>query len=809
MKSFLYGLIVLALPLVSCEVNTHSGAEVSSEVRQEAITQLQSVLYSDLNWEKVHAAEYLLELDYRSGVDSVFKREEKEFGNELYYRIGIWRVLAQSDGNEELRKIWIDKIREVYKDSSSLDRVHAAEALAKLGIAPRTEIETQDQILSIFSTWANAYASDSGKKSSLDELMKLIKDKDQPERVRKLAAYALRSIRDIAHADWYQLTEMAINQTDISDFAVYLASMCWITAPADSLSGSRMKQIKEELTQVTNREDWIHQREYAYTLAEEGNVADRKVLAEMLNTKTDDGYVNNNERTDLKVTAAYALLRIDRRVETHLSWVDWLVISLYGGLMLGIGYFYSKRNKTKEDYLLGGRNMNAVSIGVSLFATLLSTVSYLSYPGEMIKYGPVIFAGMLGFPLVYFVAGWWLIPRIMAMKVTSAYEILELKLGLSIRMLAIFMFLSLRFLWMATIIYVTVDVAFLSVVPLDPYYVPFISTFLLIITIIYTSMGGLKAVVLTDVVQSIVFLGGALLSIVIVSLHFGSVSSWFPSEWPAYWKPIQFGFDTQERTTIGNAVIMLFAWYICTTGSDQLAVQRYLSTKDIQAARKSLKVSLYTNLLAKCLLGLLGLAMFAFFSKNQHFLADGQSFSEQSDTLFPRFILLGLPIGISGLVIAGLLAAAMSSLSSGLNSVSTVISEDIFNRFFKRKVALSFSGSLQQVKMLSYLTGLIVIGLSFFVGSVQGNLFDIVIKVTHLFVAPLFVLFFMALFIPFASESGTFIGGIVAIIVAVGISFYGIGGITVLWVLPFSFLSGAVVACTLSFIEKNSKKYEK
>ena len=111
--------------------------------------------------------------------------------------------------------------------------------------------------------------------------------------------------------------------------------------------------------------------------------------------------------------------------------------------------------------------------------------------------------------------------------------------------------------------------------------------------------------------------------------------------------------------------------------------------------------------------------------------------------------MLGLPVGISGLVIAGLLAAAMSSLSSGLNSVSTVISEDIFNRFFKRKKEVSFKGSLQQIKILSYLTGLIVIGLSFFVGSVQGNLFDMV-----------------------------------------------------LWVLPFSFFAGAISACTISLINK-------
>ena len=144
---------------------------------------------------------------------------------------------------------------------------------------------------------------------------------------------------------------------------------------------------------------------------------------------------------------------------TALTYLDWIVLLAYGAGMLFIGWFYSRKNKTKDDYLLGGRKMNPTAIGISLFATLMSTLSYLTYPGETIQHGPVIFTGILAFPLVYYVVGWWLIPRFMKMNVTSAYEILEKKLGLSVRMLAIFMFLSLRLLWMATIIYVTVDVA--------------------------------------------------------------------------------------------------------------------------------------------------------------------------------------------------------------------------------------------------------------------------------------------------------------------------------------------------------------
>lgn len=489
------------------------------------------------------------------------------------------------------------------------------------------------------------------------------------------------------------------------------------------------------------------------------------------------------------------------KIYSQLTTLDWIVLVTYALAMLFIGWFYSRKNKTKDDYLLGGRKMNPTAVGISLFATLMSTLSYLTYPGETIKHGPIIFTGLLAFPLIYYVAGWWLIPRIMATKVTSAYEILETKLGVSVRMLATFMFLSLRLLWMATIIYVTVDVALLSVVQFDRAYIPVIGLLITLITIIYTSMGGLRAVVLTDVVQSFIFLGGAVLSIIVSCYHLDSFSAIFPTSWPEHWDTLRFGFDPQERTTLGNAVLVLFVWYICTTGSDQMAVQRYLSTKDIRTARKSFMVSLLSNVIAYVLLALVGLSMLAWFGENGEFLVPGSSLTDQADTLFPRFILMALPSGISGLVIAGLLAAAMSSLSSGLNSVSSVISEDLLKRFRKSGGKAPID-SLVQIKRLSYLTGFVVMGLSFFIGEVSGNLLDVLMKVVNLFVAPLFVLFFMALFIPFATERGTFAAGIVSVFVAVAIAFYGLFGITVLWIMPSSLAAGILSGVLLSFLDR-------
>src|SRR5699024_4910615 len=161
----------------------------------------------------------------------------------------------------------------------------------------------------------------------------------------------------------------------------------------------------------------------------------------------------------------------------------------------------------------------------------------------------------------------------------------------------------------------------------------------------------------------------------------------------------------------------------------------------------------------------------------------------------------GLPMGISGLVAAGLIAAAMSSLSSGLNATSSVISEDFIERF-RAQPSEDKGNELSRIRVISYGVGGFIMLLSIVVGYVQGNLLDIIIKVVNLFVAPLFVLFFLGLFVPFATSRGTFVGGTFAVIVAIAIAFFEIFGIQVLWIMPMSLIGGVIIGVTASYIDK-------
>ena len=232
---------------------------------------------------------------------------------------------------------------------------------------------------------------------------------------------------------------------------------------------------------------------------------------------------------------------------------------------------------------------------------------------------------------------------------------------------------------------------------------------------------------------------------------------------------------------------------------DQYTIQRYLATRDLKAARRSFGIALLSNLFVKILLGLVGLALLAFFFKNPHLLRAGKDVLEQSDNFFPRFIVVGFPVGLAGLVFAGILAAAMSSLSGGLNSTAVVISEDWLKRF--RKKNISTGNELKKIKVLSATVGIIVLVLSFAVGYLQGNLFDIIQKTANLVVAPLFVLFFMALFVPFSTIKGTFIAGLSSIIFAMSIAFGEFMGIKTLWIMPASLIFGIVVGVIASFVE--------
>ena len=722
--------IIILVFLAGCNNNGGNTLSVSNSLRREAIQVIRLNLENQSKWEKVHAAEYLLWLGYPQGVKEAFLKEERKFGTESPYRIGIWRVLAQADTASEKKRIWVDKILSAYQDSNSTDRVHAAETLAKLHISPLKEspeitkkiLEGEISPLSIYTLWGVAASATDTVKNYKSTFLNILANDSVEIQLKSIAAYALGHLDNLNPKEWHNLAQSALASSGKQGDRTNLLSAAFVTAPDDSTQSISYLNIRRNLLETkSSPTDEANRLEMTAALAERGALEDLPLLASLM----------DNGSTYLQAAAAYAILKIDRRVEHGLAWLDWGVIAAYLLSMFGIGFYYYRKNKNENDFFLGSGKMNPIAVGLSLFATFTSAISYLASSGEMIKHGPVFFTGILAFPLIYYVGGWFIIPRLKRFNVISGYEILEIKLGISIRMLATFLFLSLRFLWMATMMYVTVFIVLLPIFKIDPSYSLIISAVLMIVTIIYTSIGGLKAVVVTDAIQAIILLGGALIVILVVSVHFGSFTSWLPDHWLSQWGKLDFGVNARDRSSIGAVVLMTFLWYVASTASDQMSIQRFLATKDVKSARKTFGISLWANIIGTVLLSLVGLALLAYFTANPQYLSAGNDLNTQADLLFPRFIVVGFPPGLSGLLVAAVLAATMSSLSSGINSCASVITEDIVKRFRPKEKKLT--NELKQVQMLSLLVGVITLLLSFAIPYyVKGNLIDIAMKVVNL-----------------------------------------------------------------------------
>ncbi len=470
--------------------------------------------------------------------------------------------------------------------------------------------------------------------------------------------------------------------------------------------------------------------------------------------------------------------------------LDWVIIVIYGLGMLAIGAYFSWRTKNTEDYLLGGRRMNPFGLGLSLFATMLSAISYLGFPGEMIKYGPQLIIGkLLCYPFVALVVGLLFIPFLMRLKITSAYAMLEERLGLSVRMLGSTMFLVARLMWMGMIIFTTSDKVLVPLLGFEAWTVPYLSLGLAAVTIMYTAMGGLRAVVLTDVIQSAILFFGAFLAIGIVAYHMGGAFAWWPTSWPEQWPDLEVVRTMGDRRPILATALATFVWYVCTTGSDQMAIQRYQATANVREARKMLYFSLTASASATALVSIVGIALFSYCTANPGFLGEG-TLQEEPDRVFTMFIAGAMPPGITGLVMAGLLAAAMSSLSSGVNASCSVITSDFIDRF--RAEPMEERTHVLLAKLISFFVGVAVVLLSLLIGRVEGNIITMTYKFCNLLTAPLFGLFFMAMFVRFATPIGTLCGAAAGLAAVILISFwkdiFGTEGIGFLWAMPLGLL---------------------
>ena len=748
---------------------------------------LKEVVESDEKfWVRVHAAEALSSNNFTVDAKQLFRNELNKNGAE---KIGALRVMVRAcrEDSTKIDSIAKEILYQFRNAESEHTKLVALETLGKLGIhLPDEQIsalaQTGEGGIKGMARWVLA---NSGNTQDINALADLLFSTDSLQ--FRYAAYSLRFIGNVSPEVYRKMEEKYNSFNKDHPFRVYLVSALYVHAPEEDV-----QLFKEKL--LDHLDGDVYERYEVYeALAKRGTEEDMAIIRE--------GF-KNETNTDVRVAASNAYLANEHYLQSHIVWIDWFILFMYGLLLIGIGWYYSYRQKSKDDYYLGSRSTNPFLAGISLYVSFFSAITYLALPGEVIKYGPLFaLAAIVGAPIIYILASYFLIPFFMNLKITSAYEILEKPLGKAVRQVGSFVFIITRFLWMALLLFLA-SKAMVVMMGWDENLILVVILILGAITIFYTSMGGLKAVLLTDVIQFFILLLGAILTIGIVGVKFGGASALIPASWSANWESVDFiSFNPYVRLTVFFAFINNITWWLCTSGSDQMAIQRFLSTKDLKAARKTFFHTQFGLVVITVLLMFVGFAVMGFYNLHPNLLPSGANISVEADFLFPHFIANQFPPGMSGLVIAALFSASMSSLSSGVNSVGSIITTDIFPALFKNYKNMD---SIRNIRIISIFIGIVAILLSLAIQFVPGNIIEVTAKTNGLFIAPLFNLFINALFVKKAKPFGVIMGSVYGFMTAFLIGFWDVltGGppLSFLWIAFLSLIVSVISSLLFNFI---------
>jgi SSS family solute:Na+ symporter len=372
-----------------------------------------------------------------------------------------------------------------------------------------------------------------------------------------------------------------------------------------------------------------------------------------------------------------------------LGGLDLLAIVIYFAGVAAIGLRAGRRSRSTEAYFLGGRSLPGWAVGLSLVGTSISSISFLALPADAFKTAWLRLAPNLVLPLGVLAASWFFLGFYRTGRTTTAFEYLEARFGPSTRVYGALAFVVGQVLRVSLILFLVGQLLH-ELTGLSPEASVLIAG---AFVCLYTVAGGLEAVVWTDVAQTLVLSVGGLscLAVVAVSVP-GGLSEVFASAWAAgklgfselmpdgTLRPAGLSLSLTDKTLSMMFVVGLSHW-LAEYGCNQNVVQRYCASASTREARRALWVGCWTAIPLWTGFMFLGSALWVFY---QHFpteVSTGILAGElRAERIVPHFVLQELPAGLTGLVVAGVLAAAMSSLDSSLNAMSTVGVVDVYRR---------------------------------------------------------------------------------------------------------------------------------
>jgi SSS family solute:Na+ symporter len=444
-----------------------------------------------------------------------------------------------------------------------------------------------------------------------------------------------------------------------------------------------------------------------------------------------------------------------------------LDLIVFLGYMLGViafGSSFYKKNKSSEAFTLGNSAIPGWVVTMSIFATFVSSISFLALPGNAFQSNWNAFVFSLSIPVASYMAVKFFVPLYRKANSPSAYTYLETRFGPWARVYASACYLLTQVMRMGTILYLLA----LPVNAMFGWNIVIIIVVTGLAVMMYSMLGGLQAVVWTDAIQGIIMISGAVLCLgyIAFALPEGPGQMFDIAKEHNKFSLGSFKLNLTESTFW---VVLIYGIFINLNnyGIDQNYVQRYMASKSDREAKRS---ALFGGLLyipVSLVFFLIGTALFSYYTALPDALPAEYAAEGMSDRVFPYFIVNNLPAGFTGLLIASIFAAGMSTISTSVNSSSTVILTDYYKRFVKKAITDKDSMKVLYTSSLVFSVLGIIIGVAMI--NVQSAL-DAWWKLASVFSGGMLGLFLLGAFVKTVNVKGAIIGVILGLIAILWLS---------------------------------------
>uniref|UniRef100_A0A8C5G5V3 Sodium-dependent multivitamin transporter n=1 Tax=Gouania willdenowi TaxID=441366 RepID=A0A8C5G5V3_GOUWI len=461
---------------------------------------------------------------------------------------------------------------------------------------------------------------------------------------------------------------------------------------------------------------------------------------------------------------------MDPSVQKHFTVVDYVIFALLLVASMAIGLYYALsggRQRTTQEFLLADRSMSCLPISLSLIASFQSAVAIVGVPAEVFVHGTQYWFIGCAYILGLLIPAHVFIPVLYRLRLSSAYQYLELRFSKTVRICGTLTFIFQMVIYMAVCVY-TPALALNAVTGFELWGTVLATG---LVCTLYTTIGGLKAVIWTDVFQTVVMFAGQLAVIVVGVQQTGGVSE----VWNKVWEGnrisgLNLNPDPTERHTfwtlgVGGVFLMLSLY-----GVNQAQVQRYLSARTEKEAVRSCYMVFPSLQLALALGCVMGLVMFARYFSLFIRLVHQVYFRPRMVIYFVMDMLQGLP-GLPGLFIACLFSGALSTISSAFNSLATVTMEDLIKPHCP---PMTEARATMVSKALALSYGLLCLAMAFLSHLMADSVLQVALKILGMVGGPILGVFCLGMFFPWSNSIGAVAGLAAGLVVAFWV---GIGSI--------------------------------